>query len=99
MSPTPAVAVPESEFRELPPLPMPVADSFALPAPLDTPSALHVARVGFTDTEPLAAIAPQKRGRKAAASQDEWRFFDPSQCGFPALIAKLDEIAARDSDN
>ena len=25
--------------------------------------------------------------------QDEWGFFDPSQCGFSALIAKLDEIA------
>ena len=99
MSPTPSFAVPETEFRELPPRPTPVSDSFALPAPLDTPSPLHMPPVGFTDTEPLEVVAPQKRGRKAAASQDEWRFFDPSQCGFPALIAKLDEIAARDSDN
>jgi hypothetical protein len=24
--------------------------------------------------------------------QDEWGFFDPNQCGFPALIAKLKKI-------
>jgi hypothetical protein len=24
--------------------------------------------------------------------QDEWGFFDPQQCGFTALLAKLDEI-------
>jgi hypothetical protein len=27
------------------------------------------------------------------AHQDEWGFFDPEQCGFSALIAKLDQIA------
>jgi hypothetical protein len=27
-----------------------------------------------------------------AAVQDEWGFFDPSKCGFSALLAKLDEI-------
>ena len=25
--------------------------------------------------------------------QDEWGFFDPEQCGFSALIAKLDQIS------
>jgi hypothetical protein len=24
--------------------------------------------------------------------QDEWGFFDPEQCGFAALLAKLEEI-------
>jgi hypothetical protein len=28
----------------------------------------------------------------AAPAQDEWSFFDPEQCGFAALVAKLDEI-------
>jgi hypothetical protein len=41
-----------------------------------------------------------KRPRKAQPVQDGWGFFDPNQCGFPALIAKLDEIARLDeSDN
>jgi hypothetical protein len=30
--------------------------------------------------------------RKGKPAQDEWGFFDPEQCGFAALIAKLDEI-------
>ena len=46
-------------------------------------------------------VAPRmrKRARRAQSAQDEWGFFDPSQCGFPALIAKLDEIAARESES
>lgn len=28
--------------------------------------------------------------------QDEWSFFDPNQCGFAALLDKLDEITARE---
>ena len=45
-------------------------------------------------------VAPRMRRhtRRAQPAQNEWGFFDPSQCGFPALIAKLDEIAARESD-
>ena len=45
------------------------------------------------------AVAPSvrvaskpKRSPKAKPAQDEWGFFDPSQCGFAALLAKLDEI-------
>ena len=37
-----------------------------------------------------------RRPRKAKPVQDEWGFFDPSQCGFPALMAKLDEIADKE---
>ena len=45
-------------------------------------------------------VAPRmrKRAHRAQPGQDEWGFFDPSQCGFPALIAKLDEIATRERD-
>ena len=44
---------------------------------------------------------PRGKSSSAAASnrfpdrkplQDEWGFFDPAQCGFSALLAKLDEI-------
>jgi hypothetical protein len=50
---------------------------------------------------PLAAPAEPSpapdRGRRKKASahtvQDEWGLFDPEQCGFAALLAKLDEIA------
>ena len=31
--------------------------------------------------------------------QDEWGFFDPGQCGFAALLDKLDEITAQEEAN
>ncbi len=42
--------------------------------------------------ETVTAKAPPKALRKAKPVQDEWGFFDPEQCGFSALLKKLDEI-------
>ena len=48
---------------------------------------------------PLAVVTTGLRRRaRRGQSGDGWGFFDPSQCAFPALIAKLDEIASRESD-
>ena len=44
--------------------------------------------------ETLKAAKPD---RPAKPVQDEWGFFDPQQCGFAALLAKLDEVT--DSDD
>ena len=46
----------------------------------------------------IVAPRTRRRAHRAQPVADEWGFFDPNQCGFPALIAKLDEIAARESD-
>ena len=35
---------------------------------------------------------PAVSGKKAKPAQDEWGLFDPEQCGFSALLKKLDEI-------
>ena len=35
---------------------------------------------------------PRMHARKAKPVQDEWGFFDPEQCGFSTLLAKLEEI-------
>jgi hypothetical protein len=40
---------------------------------------------------PKNAKAPAPRQEKAA--QNEWGVFDPNQCGFAALVDKLDEVA------
>jgi hypothetical protein len=54
------------------------------------------------DAAPVAAKMPKplkKPARKALKGkpvQDEWGFFDPEQCGFAALLAKLDEVTATD---
>jgi hypothetical protein len=34
---------------------------------------------------------PKKKGRTTPI-QDEWGLFDPEQCGFAALLAKLDQM-------
>jgi len=34
----------------------------------------------------------KQRARKSKPIEDEWGFFDPQQCGFSALLAKLDDI-------
>jgi hypothetical protein len=58
------------------------------------------------DIAPTAAPATsvlasglRRHARRAQGEDDGWAFFDPNQYGFPALIAKLDEIASRDSDS
>jgi hypothetical protein len=56
----------------------------------------NVASVGNRSTS-FAAPRMRRRAHRAQPPEDEWGFFDPSQCGFPALIAKLDEIVARDT--
>jgi len=57
------------------------------------------AAILLPEPSPAAAsrIQATERGRQSHP-QDDWALFDPSQCGFPALIAKLDEIASRESD-
>jgi hypothetical protein len=46
---------------------------------------------------PAVAVAakkqpPTRKPKKPKPIQDEWGFFDPEQCGFAALLAKLEEI-------
>jgi hypothetical protein len=41
---------------------------------------------------------PKRQPKKAKPVQDEWGFFDPEQCGFAALLAKLDEITDGQED-
>lgn len=50
-----------------------------------------------------AAPAPASTRRRKVEKpkpkpvQDEWGFFDPGQCGFAALLDKLDEITAQET--
>ena len=43
-------------------------------------------------------VAVAKRTGKPKPVQDEWGFFDPGQCGFQALVARLDAIAATEDE-
>ena len=40
--------------------------------------------------------APVKKRKSRQVVRDEWGFFDPQQCGFAALLKKLDELAESD---
>jgi hypothetical protein len=53
------------------------------------------------DNVAASIIAPtvRRRARRAQPIENDWTFFDPNRWGFPALIAKLDEIASRESDS
>ena len=45
----------------------------------------------------MGAHTPSPRAQaRHKPVQDEWGFFDPEQCGFAALLAKLDEILDTD---
>ncbi len=55
--------------------------------------------------QPQEAAAPPAKKKAAKPKpkpkpvQDEWGFFDPDQCGFAALLAKLDEITEQHDAN
>jgi hypothetical protein len=47
----------------------------------------------------VTVATPPPRPRKPRPVQDEWGLFDPSQCGFPALMARLDEMAKKEESD
>jgi CheY-like chemotaxis protein len=66
----------------------------------DAPTApVRAARKAEREKTATARTGREKTGKKKKAPppvQDEWGFFDPDQCGFAALLAKLDEITDDD---
>jgi hypothetical protein len=50
------------------------------------------------DTSRRRTAAPSKPKRKRPV-QDEWGMFDPTQCGFAALLDKLDEVTANSEND
>jgi len=41
---------------------------------------------------PAVPDEPKPRPKRTRPIEDEWGLFDPEQCGFAALLDKLDEI-------
>jgi len=72
----------------------------AMPGDGGVPSTVSVAvAVSVQVAPPPAAPATTpKKQSKARPIQDEWGFFDPDQCGFRALLARLDAIADEEED-
>jgi CheY-like chemotaxis protein len=84
------------------PLPMPASQ---LMAPLEGPSVkprTPVRRPRGRKAEPTAAkparVAQPRGVRKTAKPmQDEWGLYDPEQCGFAALLERLEEMTGRNA--
>jgi CheY-like chemotaxis protein len=59
-----------------------------------------VSEVALQEAAPVGVPEPtpkrKRRRTKNNPAQDEWGFFDPDQCGFAALIEKLEEITEKD---
>jgi hypothetical protein len=67
---------------------------------LDSTVAKTVPGADAVDAEAGRTPATRPRSRKktrAAAQKPEWSTFDPEQCGFAAVLAKLDKMAAAES--
>lgn len=61
------------------------------PATVADPMAPRPSDGGETDARRLVKKQTRHQ-RKSKPIQDEWGFFDPEQCGFSTLLAKLEEI-------
>jgi hypothetical protein len=76
------------------------APSLSETAPRSGRTALSVVTPSATTSEPEAAFSKigklTPRAKAPKPIRDQWGLFDPEQCGFAALRAKLDEIGARD---
>ena len=48
---------------------------------------------GATAPAPRQAKAQPQAQKAQPQAQNEWGIFDPNQCGFAALVDKLDEVA------
>jgi hypothetical protein len=75
---------------------------FATSETVATPEAVSLSDIDLTSQELPPADGAEngdkkkKKRSKASPAQDEWGFFDPDQCGFAALIEKLEEITDKD---
>lgn len=91
------VLTPIPEMEELfvaPVVQTPAEATMTLPV-ADVPRVAEVLKA----PEPPAQSSPKKKaGRpKKKPAQDEWGFFDPDQCGFAALLDKLDQITENEA--
>ena len=64
----------------------------AQPIPPRAPQPVEAPFVAVPSDDAVTALKSKRRAKTPNPIQDEWGFFDPEQCGFAALLAKLDEM-------
>jgi len=77
-------------MRSTPPQPIP--SRAPQPIPSRAPQPVEAPFVAVPSDDVVTAPQPKRRAKTPHPIQDEWGFFDPEQCGFAALLAKLDEM-------
>jgi hypothetical protein len=93
---TPAVAAPASSASQ--------PSTFTAPESVPAAAGVSLSDIDVVPQDPQQQAAEdgengdkkKKKRSKASPAQDEWGFFDPDQCGFAALIEKLEEITDKD---
>jgi hypothetical protein len=105
--PPAAVDTPKSEWVELidslrqdiermrsapPAQPIPTRAPQPVAAPFVAVPLVAAAFVAVPSDDAVTAPRTKRRAKTPHPIQDEWGFFDPEQCGFAALLAKLDEM-------
>jgi hypothetical protein len=92
----PAVVSPAARAGEVPPgsfqqvIMLPGSNGTQVQASVSVSVAVAVQVSAGTTT---ATPNVKRRAGTLKPAQDEWGFFDPDQCGFRALLARLDAIA------
>ena len=73
-------------------------DAEQMPIRKSRGEAANTAPAPVKASEPVAdaPVKPKRQRPGAPPAQDEWGFFDPDQCGFAALLEKLQEITEDD---
>jgi hypothetical protein len=100
--PTWAAVALDDLYEPAPPAPMPVEtplpeeDVWVLEPIAGMDALIQANRPARPAPEPKPKQTKKIRARTPRPMQDEWGFFDPEQCGFAALLAKLDEITEDD---
>jgi CheY-like chemotaxis protein len=85
--------LPLAARRRWPALQGPTVKAILAPA-FDAPPDADVEFAPAPDPDDRPVV--RKRSKSGKPFQDEWGFFDPVQCGFAALLAKLDEVTDKD---
>lgn len=83
-----------SEFQTQVTAPAVAEDTAAASAPAAVPEVNGERRKkGKRTAKGTKTPAPAAAPRQGKAAQNEWGVFDPNQCGFAALVDKLDEVS------
>jgi hypothetical protein len=88
---------PPPASRPAPPAPKPPSPRPAPKGASKVPGTTQAPASAPVPSLRTTAQPPKRKIRRPKPLQDEWGLFDPAECGFAALVARLEEVAEKDS--